>query len=126
MKPDSIGMKFFLDENFPRAALVLLKDAGHVAVHALDIFPPGASDQKLFECAQGEAAIFLTTDRDFFHTIPLGFPKHFGVIVITLHRPNRADLLRREALQALGNRDLNDIVWLVTDTRIYSRHKTKD
>ena len=119
-------MNFFLDENFPRTALAQLQDAGHGAAHALDIFQPGTADERLFAHAQNERAVFLTTGKDFFHTIPLAFAQHHGAIVITLRRPNRADLLRRlsDALTVLGARNLDNIVWLVTDTRIYSRRKT--
>jgi predicted nuclease of predicted toxin-antitoxin system len=118
-------MKFFLDENFSRPALTQLQSAGHTAVHALEIFPPGTSDDQLFAHAQRAAAIFITTDKDFFHTVPLAFARHHGAIVITLRRPNRDELLRRlaDALTALGERKLDDSVWLVTDTRIYSRQK---
>jgi predicted nuclease of predicted toxin-antitoxin system len=117
-------MKFFLDENFPRPALLALQAAGHQAVHALDIFPPGTADEKLFLHAQDENAIFVTTDKDFFHTVPLAFQSHQGAIVITLRKPNRNDLLRRlaDALALLGERNLKDTVWLVTDGRIRSRH----
>jgi predicted nuclease of predicted toxin-antitoxin system len=117
-------MTFLLDENFPRPALAQLQAAGHNASHALDDFPPGMSDEKLFARAQELAAVFVTTDKDFYHTVPLAFGKHHGAIVITLHKPNRADLLRRlsEALILLGERGLADTVWLVTDTRIRSRH----
>jgi predicted nuclease of predicted toxin-antitoxin system len=119
-------MNFFLDENFPKTALVELQRTGHTAVHALERFPPGTNDDQLFAHAQETRAIFLTTDKDFFHTVPLAFAKHYGAIVITLRRPNRADLLRRltDALTVLGDRSLDDTVWLVTDTRIYSRHRT--
>ena len=58
-------MKFFLDENFPRPALTSLQAAGHSAVHALEIFPPGTADDVLFAHAQQERAIFITTDRVF-------------------------------------------------------------
>ena len=117
-------MKFFLDENFPHPALIQLHTAGHQAVHALEIFPPGTADEKLFDHAQDENAIFVTTDKDFFHTVPLAFARHHGAIVITLRKPNRTDLLRRlaDALAILGERNLQDTVWLVTDTRIRSRH----
>jgi predicted nuclease of predicted toxin-antitoxin system len=119
-------MKFFLDENFPRPAIKQLEAAGHVAAHALAIFPPGTADENLFAHAQTERAVFVTTDKDFFHTIPLTFEHHHGAIVITLRRANRAHLLRRlaDALSALGDRSLNDIVWLVTDSHIYSRQAT--
>ena len=118
-------MKFFLDENFPRPAVFQLESLGHDAVHALEIFPPGTSDDLLFAYAQDERAIFVSTDKDFFHTIPWGFEQHCGAIVITLRKPNRDDLLRRlaDALTALGERKLDNSVWLVTEARIYSRQK---
>ncbi len=119
-------MNFLLDENFPRPALTQLQTAGHSAAHALDLFPPGTDDDRLFARAQKEHAVFVTTDKDFFHTIPLAFAQHRGAIVITLRRPNRAELLRRlaEALSVLGDRTLDNAVWLVTDARIYRREKT--
>jgi predicted nuclease of predicted toxin-antitoxin system len=118
-------MKFFLDENFPRLAIAQVQSIGHTATHALEFFPPGTADEKLFSRAQTDGAVFLTTDRDFFHTIPLAFAHHHGAMVITLRRPNRADLLRRlaEALAVLEKRNLDNTVWLITDTRIYSRQK---
>ena len=118
-------MKFFLDENFPRPALLQLHSAGHAAVHALEIFPPGTADAQLFAHAQQDHTIFITTDKDFYHTVPLAFAQHQGAIVITLRRPNRDVLLRRlsDALLTLGERTLANTVWLVTDTRIYSRQR---
>jgi predicted nuclease of predicted toxin-antitoxin system len=91
----------------------------------LDFFPPDTADEKLFAHAQTDQAIFITTDRDFFHTVPLAFAQHHGAMVITLRRPNRTDLLRRlmDGLTALGERNLDNIVWLITDARIYSRQK---
>jgi predicted nuclease of predicted toxin-antitoxin system len=117
-------MKFFLDENFPRTALGALESAGHAAAHALQHFPPGTTDATLFDYAQQQQSVFVSTDKDFFHTIPLAFERHYGAIVITLRKPNRADLLRRlaDALAQLGARELNNTVWLVTETRIRSRH----
>jgi predicted nuclease of predicted toxin-antitoxin system len=118
-------MKFFLDENFPKVAILALQSQAHTAVHALEVFPPGSADEALFAHAQSEQSVFVTTDRDFFHTVPLKLAQHHGAIVITLRRPNRAELLRRlaDALAVLGDRSLANSVWLVTDTRIYSRQK---
>lgn len=118
-------MNFFLDENFPRPALARLQAAGNSAVHALEIFPPGTADTALFDHAQQHAAVFVTTDKDFFHTVPLAFAAHHGALVFTLRRPNRAELLRRlsDALTLLGDRSLRNTVWLITDTHIYSRQK---
>ncbi len=116
-------MNFFLDEHFPRPAMAFLESAGHAATHALQVFPPGTEDAKLFADAQEQKALFVTTDKDFFHTIPLTFKEHWGAMVITLRKPNRADLIRRlaEAAGLSGGRSLQDTVWLVTDTRVRSR-----
>jgi len=43
--------------------------------------------------AQEKQAIFITTDRDFFHTIPFQFDKHCGIIVITLRQPHRHNII---------------------------------
>ncbi len=117
-------MKFFLDENFPRTASGFLESNGHSVAHALQHFPPGTADATLFDYAQKQQAVFVSTDKDFFHTIPLAFERHCGAIVITLRKPNRADLLRRlaDALAQLGERELKNTTWLVTETRIRSRH----
>ena len=104
--------------------MAALESAGHSATHALQSFPPGTADNLLFAHAQQLEAIFVSTDRDFFHTIPLAFEHHAGAIVITLRKANRADLLRRlaDALTLVGQRGLRDTVLLVTDTQIRSRH----
>jgi predicted nuclease of predicted toxin-antitoxin system len=117
-------MRFFLDENFPRPALSVLGGLGHTATHALEVFPPGTDDASLFAHAQNECAVFVSTDKDFFHTVPMAFEHHHGSLVIALRRPNRTALLQRltNALEELKGRGLTDSIWLITDTRIFSRH----
>ncbi len=90
-------MKFFLDENFPRSAKSLLVSDGHEVLDALDFFDPGAEDGLLFAKAQELGAVFLTTDRDFFHTAPSWVDSHAGIIVIALRQPTRARIISRLA-----------------------------
>jgi predicted nuclease of predicted toxin-antitoxin system len=82
-------MKFFLDENFPKAAAGMLESLGHVVFDLRGTDREGSRDADVFAEAQRLEALFLTTDRDFFHTIPHLFPVHAGVIVIALRQPNR-------------------------------------
>jgi predicted nuclease of predicted toxin-antitoxin system len=117
-------MRFFLDENFPVATVKLLQGLGHEVSRALDHYPPGASDLSLFEHAQRQAAIFLTTDKDFFHTVPfLILHRTAPVIAITLDQPNRQRILNRlQAVLALPDLDADpQAVYLVTNTRIVRR-----
>jgi len=58
-------MIFFLDENFPRPALIELRVAGHSASHALDVFEAGTNDDKLFAYAQRQEAILSPRTRTF-------------------------------------------------------------
>ncbi len=116
-------MNFFLDENIPRAAVDELIGRGHRCSRALDHFPPGTPDEELFAKAQVLGAVFVTTDRDFFHTIPLLYAQHCGVIALTLRQPNRAALLSRlaDAVNRLPVDGSFQRVWLLTDDRLYER-----
>lgn len=86
-------MKFFLDENFPKAAHPLLKNLGHEIFDLRGTSREGAADTEIFQEAQDCEAVFLTTDRDFFHTVPHLYSRHEGVVVIALRQPNRANIL---------------------------------
>jgi predicted nuclease of predicted toxin-antitoxin system len=88
-------MKFFLDENFPKTATILLKKHGHTVHDIRSTENEGSSDDVIFKMAQTEEAIFLTTDKDFYHTIPYRFRKHHGVVIIRLRQPNRNNILKK-------------------------------
>jgi len=88
-------VRFFLDENFPKTAAALLASRGHEAIDIRGTSLEGANDSVLFDLAQDGQAVFLTTDRDFFHTVPHLYDCHHGVVVVTLRQPNRANILER-------------------------------
>jgi len=88
-------MKFFLDENFPKSAEKYLFSKGHTVFDIRGSSEEGIDDLQIFHLAQQKQAIFLTTDRDFFHTIPNLFPDHYGIVVIALRQPNREAILSR-------------------------------
>ena len=88
-------MKILLDENFPRSAADVITSAGHEAVSFSDVCEFGADDETVFNRAQELGAVILTSDRDFYHTVPLMHPEHCGIIVVALRRPNRKAILMR-------------------------------
>ncbi len=88
-------MTFFLDENFPKAASILLADLGHEVIDIRGSGSEGCADETIFSQAQSAGAVFLTTDRDFFHTIPHLFESHAGVIVVALRQPSRRAILEK-------------------------------
>ena len=77
-------MIFFLDENFPRSAGRILEEAGHAVFDIRGTKNEGMTDAAIFNLAQQRNAVFLTTDRDFYHTIPWMHTTHHGVVVINL------------------------------------------
>lgn len=88
-------MRFFFDENFPKAAAVLITARGHECIDIRGTNQEGADDDTIFHLAQEQGAVLLTTDRDFFHTIPLLVRDHHGVVVVALRQPNRQGILKR-------------------------------
>jgi predicted nuclease of predicted toxin-antitoxin system len=88
-------MKFFLDENFPKKAAYLLSDRGYAVLDVRGTDQEGLKDEIIFELARKAGAIFLTTDKDFSHSIHLKLKPHSGIVVIALKRPDAASILER-------------------------------
>ena len=83
-------MKFLLDENFPASLAAFIDSCGHEAVPFADACHHGDPDEKVFSEAQRLKAVILTSDRDFYHTVPLLHPRHAGMVVVALRQPSRA------------------------------------
>ena len=119
-------MRSLADQNFPRTCKELLEEFGH-SFGELSYDPnTGLSDDWLFAEAQKQNAVFLTTDKDFFHTVPLLHPSHAGVIVITLAHPNRDQILEklRWALGFIQSNPIADHVILLRDHRVLYSKRT--
>ncbi len=88
-------MRFLLDENFPCSIAAVLRDCGHEAIPFEEACPRGADDEFVFIAAQHLGAVLLTSDRDFYHTVPLQHPVHCGIIVVALRQPSRTAIAER-------------------------------
>lgn len=118
-------MIFLLDENFPKSADKVLSELGHQVIDIREVAPRGTNDFDLFAIAQQHRAVVLTTDRDFYHTVPLRHVEHFGVIVIALRQPNRSAILNRLrwiVAQDIMHEIYNTVV-LLRDTTYRVRYK---
>lgn len=100
-------MRFFLDENFPKSCGEFLTKNGHLVFDIRGTCKEGMDDISIFTLAQENDSIFLTTDKDFFHTIPFKFPMHCGIIVFCFNQPNRK-LIIEKLEWVLNNVALND------------------
>jgi predicted nuclease of predicted toxin-antitoxin system len=75
-------MRLFVDEGFPRPAILLLRGLGHHVVWARTDFP-GLKDRRLLDFVEGNSCVLLTLDKDLWQ-LALERPillKHGGVIL---------------------------------------------
>jgi len=119
-------MNFPADQNFPRTGEPLLTRYGHTFCDFKYDPNLGLSDSWLFGEAQKLKAVFLTTDKDFFHTIPWLFLEHCGAIVIDLRKPNRAQILAKLewGLEFVKSHPVENHVLLLRDNRAYYSRRT--
>ena len=101
-------MKFLVDENIPKASSSLLRESKHEVIDVRGTDKEGLSDSEIFQLAQNLKAIFITSDKDFFHTIPFQYQSHHGIIVIALNQPNRTNITQK-LKWVLDNIDLDTI-----------------
>jgi predicted nuclease of predicted toxin-antitoxin system len=88
-------VRLYFDENFPTSDQELAAKRGIEWFDHRGSEHEGIDDARLFALAQAEEAILVTTDRDFYHTIPVLHPEHCGILVIALKQPNRERILKR-------------------------------
>jgi len=88
-------VRLYFDENFPKSAQEVATKRGIEWFDHRGSENEGIDDVRLFSLAQEKEAIVVTTDRDFYHTIPVLHPEHCGIVVIALKQPNREGILKR-------------------------------
>jgi predicted nuclease of predicted toxin-antitoxin system len=117
--------RFKLDENLPRDAETLLRDAGHDVHTVLAEQLGGNPDPLVFDAAQREQRILVTLDLDFadIRAYPPG--THQGVWVI---RPNAHGIrsvlaLLQSALVLLNVEPAQGRLWIVEPDRVRIREQ---
>jgi len=107
-------MNYFLDENFPKGAVNIFSDDDKI----YDIrgsSKEGINDVEIFNLAKQNEATFITTDKDFFHTIHVKQKPHFGIVVIALSQPDSASILEKLEwfLKSFNQTSLNNKCFLI-------------
>lgn len=114
-------MNFFLDENFPRSATEILIKSGHSVFDIRGTGEEGMCDADIFNKAQQEHAVFLTTGRDFYHTIPWTHTSHHGVIIIALSQPNAAKIIEKlhYGIKFISGNTIENCCLMLTDRQMH-------
>ena len=116
-------MRFLIDESLQPRIVDALTDAGHEAVHVVDLELLGASDDQVLAAALGDGRVLVTADTDFGSLLALSgdpFPS-----VILLRRPGRRPKQRAAAIlsavEAVGGRLQNGAMVVVEPHRVRIR-----
>ena len=85
-------MKILVDENIPRMTVLALRAADHDVLDLRGTPEEGCPDQAVWDRAQSEGRVLITTDRGFgLHRLE----HHSGVLIVRLARPIRQGLHER-------------------------------
>jgi len=82
-------MRLFVDENVPRMTVEALRAAGHDVADVRGTSREGMSDRALWEAAQAERRVLITTDRGFAR---LRDQPHAGLPIACLRQPSREQI----------------------------------
>ena len=118
-----MAARFKLDENLPRGAQALLRDAGHEVDSVIDERLGGGPDRKVLDACREEKRILITLDLDFGDIRLYPPADHGGIWVL---RPatqsiENSLLLLRGALALLGAEPTDRRLWIVEHRRVRIR-----
>ena len=99
-------MKALVDENIPLVTVRALRSMGHDVLDVRGTAREGMPDEGLWDLAQHEQRLLITTDKGFARRRRL---PHHGILIVRLRRPNRRRIHER-IMQAVS--ELADTDWL--------------
>lgn len=117
-------MKIFVDENIPLITARELRGLGHDVLDIRGTEHEGLSDEEIWEIAQDEERILITTDVGFINKQQ---EKHYGIIVVRLKKPNRLKIHKRimRAISLFKEEEWPCLTVIMRDT-LYSIRRAKE
>jgi len=91
-------MKICVDENIPLVSVAWLKDSGHDVLDIRGTTEQGLTDELLWEKAQRENRLLITTDKGFAANRA---ESHYGILIVRLRQPNEQKIHAR-IMQAIN------------------------
>ncbi len=116
-------VRFKLDENLPRDAEALLREAGHDVHAVLDEPLGGNPDPRVFDASQAEDRILVTFDLDFSDIRVYPPASHMGSRVLRPHMQSVDNTLAllRAALPVLETEPTRGRLWIIESDRVRIR-----
>jgi predicted nuclease of predicted toxin-antitoxin system len=92
-------VKILVDENIPAMTVSELRRLGHDVLDVRGTQKEGASDSEVWNLAQKENRLLITTDKGF---AQIRQSEHEGILIIRLRQPNRHKIHQR-VIQAIDH-----------------------
>ena len=107
-------MRLCVDENIPTMTVRALRDMGHDVWDVRGTNDEGTSDQALWQKAQREKRLLITTDRGF---VQHRAESHQGVLIVLLRQPDRWKIHRRvmQAMTTFGEEEWPGLLVVMRD-----------
>lgn len=114
-----MSARFKLDENLPRDAEALLRNAGHDVHTVLNEQLGGNPDPLVFDASQAEDRILVTFDLDFSDIRVYPPASHAGIWVLRPHTQSIENTLAllRSALLVLETEPTRGRLWIIEPER---------
>jgi len=108
-------MKILVDENIPWTTVQTLRTMGHDVLDIRSTERKGMPDDELWEMAQREGRLIITTDKGF---AQYRSQSHHGILIIRLRQPNRQKIHERvlHALKQFREREWPGLLVVMRDT----------
>jgi predicted nuclease of predicted toxin-antitoxin system len=118
-----MAVRFKLDENLPKAAGALLRDAGHDVETVLDERLGGNPDAKILDACQIESRVFITFDLDSSDIRLYPPSSHKGIWILRPHTQSVDNTLAllRGALELVQSEVLQARLWIVEPDQVRIR-----
>ena len=118
-----MAARFKLDENLPRDAEALLRDAGHDVQTVLDERLGGSADPKVLNACRTESRILITFDLDFSDIRLYPPASHRGIWMLRPHTQSIDSTLTllKGALAVLETESAHNRLWIVEPSQVRIR-----
>ena len=118
-----MAVRFKLDENLPRDAEPLLRDAGHDVQTVLEERLGGNPDPKVLDACRSESRVLITFDLDFSDICLYPPASHSGIWVLRPHTQSIDNTLAllKGALVVLETESAHSRLWIIEPSQVRIR-----
>lgn len=116
--------KFVIDEDVSRSTGKVLKDHGYEVKDIRDYGLRGAEDEEVYQSAQNNQAVVVTSDMDFGNILRFPIGSHFGIVILRFPNEVSTKEINRQlvkSIKALTDDDFKGNLVIIEPGRVRIR-----